>query len=151
MFETMYEAKGVGLAATQLGVSQRVLVVDTSPRQEGAKPMAFINPTLVKAEGDTVYEEGCLSVPGEAEEVERASKVWVKALDRDGKEFQVEAEGLLAIALQHEMDHLDGVLFVDHLSALKRELIKRRMKRLKAERAENKEAPKRDHDELPAL
>jgi peptide deformylase len=135
MAETMYAADGVGLAAPQLGISMRVVVIDTSPRQEGQKLIHLVNPEIVKTEGETVYTEGCLSVPGEAEEVERAAKVWVKALGRDGKPFELEGEGLLAIALQHEIDHLDGVLFVDHLSSLKRELIRKRMKKLKAERA----------------
>jgi peptide deformylase len=135
MAETMYAADGVGLAAPQLGISQRIVVIDTSPRQEGQKLIHLVNPEIVKTEGETVYTEGCLSVPGEAEEVERAAKVWVRALGRDGKPFELEGEGLLAIALQHEIDHLDGVLFVDHLSSLKRELIRKRMKKLKAERA----------------
>ena len=135
MAETMYAADGVGLAAPQLGISRRIVVIDTSPRQEGQKLLHLVNPEIVRTEGETVYTEGCLSVPGEAEEVERAAKVWVRALGRDGKPFEIEGEGLLAIALQHEIDHLDGVLFVDHLSSLKRELIRKRMKKLKAERA----------------
>jgi len=140
MFETMYASNGVGLAAPQVGVSQRVVVIDTSPKQEGCRPMAFVNPVIVRSEGETVFQEGCLSVPGEAEDVTRAEKVWVKALDRDGQPFEVEGDQLLGIALQHELDHLDGKVFVDYVSALKRELIKRRMKRLKADR----EAEKRE-------
>ena len=158
MFETMYAASGVGLAAPQVGVLQRVIVIDTSPRQESAKSVALINPVLVRTEGETVYNEGCLSIPGESEEVVRAEKAWVRAFDRDGNPFTIDAaEGLLAIALQHEIDHLDGTLFVDHLSALKRELIKRRMKRLKAEREEEKRTGKKpkpkpeSERELPAL
>jgi len=135
MAETMYAADGVGLAAPQVGVSKRIVVIDTSPRQEGQRLLHLVNPRIVKTEGETVYTEGCLSVPGEAEEVERAAKVWVEALDRDGKKLEIVGEGLLGIALQHELDHLDGVLFVDHLSSLKRELIRKRMKKLKAERA----------------
>jgi peptide deformylase len=100
--------------------------------------LALVNPVITKTEGERVYEEGCLSIPGEAEEVLRADKVWVTALDRDGKELSFEADGLLAIAVQHELDHLEGTLFVDHLSTLKRELIKRRMKRVKAEREAEK-------------
>lgn len=143
MFETMYAANGVGLAAVQIGVGQRVVVIDASPKQEGAKPTAFINPVIVKTEGETVYSEGCLSIPGEAEDVTRAAKVWVKAQDVDGKPFELETSELFAIAVQHETDHLEGMVFVDHVSALKRELIKRRMKRLKAEReAERKEGKK---------
>ncbi|HSN15401.1 MAG TPA: peptide deformylase [Anaeromyxobacteraceae bacterium] len=135
MAETMYAADGVGLAAPQVGVSKRIVVIDTSPRQEGQKLVHLVNPRIVKTEGETVYTEGCLSIPGEAEEVERAAKVWVEALDREGKPFEIVGEGLLGIALQHELDHLDGILFVDHLSSLKRELIRKRMKKLKAERA----------------
>ena len=135
MAETMYAADGVGLAAPQLGISKRIVVIDTSPRQEGQHLLHLVNPEILRTEGETTYTEGCLSVPGEAEDVERAAKVWVRAIDRDGKPFEIEGEGLLAIALQHEIDHLDGVLFVDHLSSLKRELIRKRMKKLKAERA----------------
>ena len=136
MAETMYAADGVGLAAPQVGETKRVLVIDTSPRQPEQKLIHLVNPEIVLAEGKTVYTEGCLSIPGEAEEVERANKVRVRALDYHGKPFEIEAEGdLLAIALQHEIDHLQGTLFVDHLSSLKRELIRRRMKKLKEDRA----------------
>jgi len=142
MAETMYAADGVGLAAPQVAVLKRVLVIDTSPRQEGQKLIHLVNPEIVKTEGITTYTEGCLSIPGEAEDVERAAKVWVRALDYHGKPFELECDGLLAIAVQHEYDHLQGTLFVDHLSSLKRELIRRRMKKLKveqeAERAERK-------------
>lgn len=140
MAETMYAADGVGLAAPQIGVLSRVIVIDTSPRQEGQRLIHLVNPEIVKTEGRTTYTEGCLSIPGEAEEVERAAKVWVRALDRDGRTFELECDGLLAIAVQHECDHLEGTLFVDHLSSLKRELIRRRMKKLKAEQAEEKAA-----------
>ncbi len=133
MAATMYEADGVGLAAPQIAVSKRCIVIDTSPRQEGQKLIHLINPEIVKLEGTTTYTEGCLSIPGEAEEVERAAKVWVRALDYFGKPFEMECEGLLSIAAQHEIDHLEGTLFVDHLSSLKREIIRRRMKKLKAE------------------
>ncbi len=150
LFETMYAANGVGLAAPQVGVLQRIVVIDTSPRQEASKPLALVNPVIFMAEGETVYSEGCLSIPGESEDVDRAERVWVRALDRDGNPFAVEgAEGLLAIALQHETDHLEGTLFVDHISALKRELIKRRMKRLKAEREEEKRSGKKAKPEEP--
>jgi peptide deformylase len=131
MFETMYAADGVGLAAPQVGILQRVIVLDTTPRQPEAKPIAMVNPVIVSTEGHTTYTEGCLSLPGEAEEVERAAKVVVKFLDTEGKEQQLECEGLLAIAVQHETDHLNGTVFVDHLSSLKRDLIRKRMKRLK--------------------
>ncbi|MGC4122106.1 MAG: peptide deformylase [Myxococcales bacterium] len=147
MFETMYKANGVGLAAPQIGVLQRIVTIDTTPKQEGVKPLALINPVIVKHEGEVVWEEGCLSVPGEAEEVTRYEKVTVKALDQDGKEFEVEGTGLLAIALQHELDHLDGTVFVDRISTLKRGLIKRRMKRLKADREREKAEGKQPEPE----
>jgi peptide deformylase len=135
MGETMYAADGVGLAAPQVAELKRLIVIDTSPRQEGQKLIHLVNPEIVRLEGKTIYTEGCLSIPGEAEDVERAEKAWVRALDYHGKPFEIEADGLLAIALQHETDHLNGTLFVDHLSSLKRELIKKRMKKLKAQRA----------------
>ncbi len=146
MAETMYAAEGVGLAAPQIAEGHRCIVIDTSPRQEGQKLVHLVNPEIARAEGQTTYTEGCLSVPGEAEEVERAAKVWVRALDYAGKPFELECDGLLAIAVQHEVDHLDGTLFVDHLSSLKRELIRRRMKKLKADRAAEgiRTAPRHD-------
>ncbi len=138
MSETMYAADGVGLAAPQIGVLKRCIVIDASPRQEGQKLIHLVNPTIVRAEGERIYTEGCLSIPGEAEDVDRFARVWVRALDYGGKEFEIEAEDLLSIALQHEYDHLEGVVFVDHLSSLKRELIRRRMKKLKAEHVSGK-------------
>jgi peptide deformylase len=138
MFETMYSADGVGLAAPQIGVLKKVIVLDTTPRQPESKPVAMINPEIVSKEGSTRYSEGCLSIPGEAEEVERAAKVTVKFLDVSGQPQTLEADGLLAVAIQHETDHLRGTMFVDYLSPLKRELIKKRMKRLKAERDEQR-------------
>ena len=135
MAETMYAADGVGLAAPQIAELKRVIVIDTSPRQEGQRLVHLVNPEIVRSEGVGKNTEGCLSIPGEAEEVERAAKVWVRALDYHGKPFELECEGLLAIAVQHEHDHLQGVMFVDHLSSLKREIIRRRMKKLKADRA----------------
>jgi peptide deformylase len=136
MAETMYAADGVGLAAPQIGESRQLIVIDTSPRQPEQKLIHLVNPRIVLAEGKTVYTEGCLSIPGEAEEVERAAKVVVRALDYHGQPLEIAAEGdLLAIALQHEIDHLLGTVFVDHLSSLKRELIRRRMRKVKAERA----------------
>jgi peptide deformylase len=137
MAETMYAADGVGLAAPQVGVGKRVIVIDVSPREPDQKLIHLVNPTIVEAEGKLIYTEGCLSIPGEAEEVERANKVRVRALDYHGKPFEIVAEAdLLAVALQHEHDHLQGTLFVDHLSSLKRELIRKRMKKLKEQRAE---------------
>src|SRR5512143_2710550 len=135
MAETMYAADGVGLAAPQVGELVRCIVIDTSPKQEGQQLIHLVNPEIVLAEGVTTYTEGCLSIPGEAEEVERAAHVKVRALDRAGKPFELDCDGLLNIAVQHEFDHLQGTLFVDHLSALKRELIRKRMKKLKAEKA----------------
>ncbi len=135
MAETMYAADGVGLAAPQIAELVRCIVIDTSPRQEGQRLIHLVNPEIVKLEGITTYTEGCLSIPGEAEEVERAATVWVRALDRSGTPFEIECQGLLAIAVQHETDHLDGTMFVDHLSSLKRESIRRRMKKLKSGRA----------------
>lgn len=134
MFETMYAADGVGLAAPQVGVLKNVIVLDTTPRQPESKPLAMINPRIVSMEGKTIYSEGCLSIPGEAEDVDRAAVVEVKYLDVEGTEQTLKAEGLLAIAIQHELDHLDGTVFVDRISVLKRELIRKRMKRLKASR-----------------
>lgn len=137
MFETMYAADGVGLAAPQIGVLQRVIVIDTSPAEEEGEPLALINPEILEKEGTLKWREGCLSVPGEAEEVTRSARVRVRFLDRDGAPKELEATGLTAVAIQHECDHLDGVLFVDYLSTLKRELIRKRMKRVKAERVED--------------
>jgi peptide deformylase len=135
MFETMYAADGVGLAAPQVGLLQNVIVLDTRPRQPESRPVAMINPVIQAKEGTVLYVEGCLSLPGEAEEIERAANVRVKFQDVDGVEQVMDCDGLLAIAVQHESDHLQGTMFVDHISALKRELIRKRMKRLKAERA----------------
>ncbi|MFN0063244.1 MAG: peptide deformylase [Myxococcaceae bacterium] len=134
MFETMYAADGVGLAAPQVGVLSRVIVLDTTPRQPESKPIAMINPEIFSTEGETTYTEGCLSIPGEAEDVDRAERVTVRFLDPQGKPQEMSCEGLLAIAVQHETDHLEGTVFVDHISALKRELIRKRMKRLQLER-----------------
>jgi peptide deformylase len=141
MFETMYAADGVGLAAPQIGVLQRVIVLDTSPRQEGARPLAMLNPEIIGLEGKTTYTEGCLSIPGEAEDVDRAERCTVRFLDVEGQEQTLECEGLLSIAVQHETDHLDGIVYVDHVSSLKRELIRKRMKRLKSDRAETRASP----------
>ncbi len=138
LFESMYAADGVGLAAPQIGVLQRVIVLDTTPRQPESKPLAMVNPVVLKMEGKFVYTEGCLSVPGEAEDVERAERVTVRYLDEQGKEQTLEADGLLAVAVQHETEHLDGIVFVEHLSNLKRDIIRKRMKRLKADRSSEK-------------
>ena len=138
MFETMYEAPGIGLAATQVDVHQRLLVLDVS--EDKSQPMVFINPEIVSSEGSQVYQEGCLSVPGIYADVTRANTITVKALDRDGEAFQITADGLLAVCIQHEMDHLAGKVFVDYLSPLKRELVKKKLakqKRLALEDSED--------------
>lgn len=124
MFETMYAAPGIGLAATQVNVHKRLLVLDTSA--EGNAPYCLINPEILEASGQTTAEEGCLSVPEYYDYVERAARIRVRALDRDGQPFELEAEGLLAVCIQHEMDHLEGKLFVDYLSELKRERLKKK-------------------------
>lgn len=134
MFETMYAEDGVGLAATQIGVNLRVVTVDTSSADEEIAPFAMVNPEILESEGTVKWREGCLSVPGEYEEVKRSAKVRVRFLDRDGKQVEMEATDLTAVCIQHECDHLDGVLFVDYLSSLKREMIKKRMKRAKKDR-----------------
>lgn len=133
MVETMYAANGVGLAATQVNVHQRVVVIDVS--EERNAPFAFINPEILSREGVEVSEEGCLSVPGSYDDVERAARVTVRALDRNGQSFTLEADGLLAVCIQHEMDHLEGKLFVDYLSDLKRTRIRKKLEKEHKERA----------------
>jgi peptide deformylase len=133
MFETMYAAPGIGLAATQVDVHQRLVVIDVSEGKD--QPLALINPEIVASEGSQTYQEGCLSVPGIFADVDRADRVTVKALDRDGREFQLEADGLLAVCIQHELDHLEGKVFVDYLSPLKRELVRKRLAKAQRERA----------------
>jgi peptide deformylase len=124
MFETMYGAPGIGLAAVQVGVAKRVITMDIAKKDEPKAPLVFINPEILWTSEETaVYEEGCLSIPEHYEEVERPAQVKVKYLDLEGKPRQVEANGLLATCLQHEIDHLNGVLFIDHLSKLKRDRI----------------------------
>jgi len=138
MFETMYAAPGIGLAATQVNVHQRLLVLDVSEDQ--SRPMVFINPEILSKDGSQVYQEGCLSVPGIFADVTRFNQITVRAMDRDGKEFELTADGLLAVCIQHEMDHLAGKVFVDYLSPLKRELVKKKLakqRRLAAEDSED--------------
>ena len=141
MLETMYESNGIGLAAPQVGELIQLLVLDTRPRDEKSRrykydemtdleqkisqPLILINPEIIKGEGKTTFDEGCLSVPTFFETVERFEKITVKAKDINGKEFQFDADGLLAICIQHEMDHLSGTLFIDHLSFLKSNKIKK--------------------------
>ena len=127
MFETMYAAPGIGLAATQVNVHKRVLVLDVSADRNA--PLAFVNPVIEEAEGKAEHEEGCLSVPGFYETVERASHIRVSALGQDGKPFTMTASELLAVCIQHECDHLDGKLFVDYLSNLKRQRIKTKLRK----------------------
>jgi peptide deformylase len=124
MFETMYEAPGIGLAAIQIGVPKRVVTMDLAKKDEPKAPQVFINPEVIwQSEEKAVYEEGCLSIPEYYEEVERPHAVRVKFLDREGKLQEIEASGLLATCLQHEIDHINGVLFIDHISKLKRDMV----------------------------
>ena len=147
LFETMFEASGIGLAATQIAVNQRVLVIDLDPHKDSLKndklkeqlllwgyqgPMEYINPRIIEREGSIVWEEGCLSVPGMVGEVKRSDRIKLEAYDREGNKFIVEASDLYAVAIQHELDHLDGVVFVEHLSKLKRDVIKKKMNNLKS-------------------
>ena len=148
LFQTMYKANGVGLAATQVAVHKRVLVIDLDPHNEAAGdpelaaeleswgfkgPTALINPEIVASEGEILWKEGCLSVPGITEEVKRRERVRVRALDGQGQPFELDADGLFAVAIQHEMDHLRGKVFVEYLSKLKRDVIRRKMDRLRVE------------------
>lgn len=127
MFETMYDAPGIGLAAVQVGVSKRLIVLDiTEDRQD---PRCLINPVILESSGVEKMDEGCLSVPGIYEPVERAACIRYRALDRNGEEFEDEAEGLLAVCIQHEIDHLDGKLFVDYLTELKRQRIRKKLEK----------------------
>ncbi|SBW12259.1 peptide deformylase [uncultured Alphaproteobacteria bacterium] len=130
MLETMYDAPGIGLAAPQVGVLKRLLVLDVAGKDDPPAPMAFVNPEIVwESEEMNVYEEGCLSIPSHYAEVERPARVKVRFLDRDGNRREIEADGLLATCVQHEIDHLDGKLFIDYLSSLKRNMILRKLKK----------------------
>jgi peptide deformylase len=145
MLETMYEAHGIGLAAPQVGVTQRVLVIDTRPKEEGThrytyegmtelekkvkQPLVLVNPVIVSGEGQQTFDEGCLSVPSYYETVERYLRVVVRAQDIQGEEFEFETDGLLAVCIQHEMDHLEGKLFIDRISFLKSQKIKKQIKK----------------------
>ncbi len=131
MLETMYEAPGIGLAAIQIGVPERVVVIDLARKEEPKNPMVFINPEIIgRGEEMNVYEEGCLSIPEYYEEVTRPATVKVRYLDRAGKTQEIDADGLLATCLQHEIDHLDGRLFIDHLSKLKRDRVMKKFTKL---------------------
>lgn len=125
MFTTMYEAPGIGLAATQVDVHRRVVVLDVS--ESGEEPLTLINPEILTEEGDVEMQEGCLSIPGIYENIKRKANIRVAAIDRDGNPFELDAEGVLAVCIQHEIDHLDGKLFVDYLSPLKRDRIRKKM------------------------
>ena len=125
MFETMYDAPGIGLAASQVDVHQRFMVIDVSENHD--QPLVFVNPEILSRDGEQVYQEGCLSVPGIFADVTRANSIRVKAMDRNGDAFEMDADGLLAVCIQHEMDHLDGKLFVDYLSPLKREMVRKKL------------------------
>ena len=146
MIETMYATDGIGLAAPQVGESVRLLVLDIeqkrgddlSPQERRGNPRCFINPEIISASEDLrVYNEGCLSVPGQYADVTRPDKIRVKFIDYDGKNQEIDADGLLATCLQHEMDHLDGVLFVDHLTKLKRDMLMRKLKKYTKENEED--------------
>ena len=128
MLETMYESRGVGLAATQVDVHKRIVVIDVSEEKDA--PLFLINPEIIEKDGVKESEEGCLSVPGFFEKVTRAEHIRVRALNRDGNSFEFEATELLAVCVQHEMDHLDGKLFVDHISSLKRQRIKKKLEKI---------------------
>ena len=124
MFDTMYDAPGIGLAAIQIGEPKRIVTMDLAKKDEPKEPQVFINPELISKSGDkNTHEEGCLSIPEYYEEVERPAAVRVRYLDLDGKQHEIDAEGLLATCIQHEIDHLDGVLFIDHISKLKRDRV----------------------------
>lgn len=129
MFETMYDAPGIGLAATQVNIQQQIIVIDVS--EDKTEPVCLINPKIIAKDGEEEMQEGCLSVPGIFENVRRAESITVQALNQQGGEFTLDAEGLLAVCIQHEMDHLDGKLFVDYLSPLKMQRIKKKMLKMK--------------------
>lgn len=130
MIETMYAAPGVGLAAPQVGVSKRLAVIDISTKDEQHPLIVIINPEIVASEGTIEFEEGCLSIPDYTAKVKRAEKIVVRAFDREGKAVEITADGILAIALQHEIDHLEGMLLIDRISPLKREFFKKRFRKL---------------------
>lgn len=160
MVETMYDANGIGLAAPQVGELKRMIVLDTRPKDEGGRrykydemteleqkvqqPIVLINPVIVKGEGKTTFDEGCLSVPGFFETVERFEYIEMKAQDASGKEFTIKTDGLLAICLQHELDHLEGTLFIDHLSFIKSNKIKKEIKKYGYPVKEKKESESED-------
>ena len=127
MAETMYAAPGVGLAATQIGEPLQLFIIDVAAEDEPSKLQVFVNPQILDGEGDITWQEGCLSFPGVQEDIDRKAQIRVRAQDRDGKWFELAADGLLAVAIQHEYDHLQGVLMIDHMGALKKRLTHRKM------------------------
>ncbi len=129
MFETMYDAPGIGLAATQVDIQKQIIVIDVSEKH--TEPLCLINPEIIAKDGEEEMQEGCLSVPKIFENVQRYENITVRALDKDGREYTLDANGLLAVCIQHEMDHLDGKLFIDYLSPLKMQRIKKKMLKLK--------------------
>jgi len=129
MAETMYAAPGVGLAANQVGVLLRIFVIDCSGEDDPSELRAFVNPEIVSKEGEFVWKEGCLSFPGVSEDIQRAEHVVVRALDRDGQPFELEAEGLLAVAVQHEFEHLQGQLMIDHLGPVRKRIVQRKLQK----------------------
>jgi peptide deformylase len=134
MLETMYAAPGIGLAAIQVGVPKRIIVLDIASKDEPKNPMCFINPEIIeKSETNSSYEEGCLSVPGQFAEIDRPSKCYLKYLDYYGQPKELKAEGMLATCIQHEIDHLEGILFIDYLSKLKRSMIVKKLSKQKKE------------------
>lgn len=131
MLETMYAAPGIGLAAPQIGVMKRVVVMDVSDDKEKPQPLKLVNPEIIwESEDTSVYQEGCLSIPEQYADVERPAEVGLRYLDENGNEHEIEADGLLATCIQHELDHLDGILFTDYLSALKRNMILKKVQKL---------------------
>lgn len=148
MFETMYAAPGIGLAASQIDFHQQLIVMDLSDSKD--QPLVFCNPEILSREGVATYEEGCLSVPGIFDDVERAARIRARARDRTGAPFEMVLEGMLAVCLQHEMDHLDGKLFVDYLSDLKRQRIRKKLERDRKDRA-SRPAAERATTDAPAL
>ncbi|MDC0059727.1 peptide deformylase [Pelagibacteraceae bacterium] len=132
MLETMYAAPGIGLAAIQIGIPKRVIVLDIAPKDKPKNPQYFVNPELIeKSAVKSIYEEGCLSVPGQFAEIERSNKCYIKYLDYYGQEKEIRAEGMLATCIQHEMDHLEGILFIDYLSKLKKSMIVKKLSKQK--------------------
>ena len=134
MLETMYAAPGIGLAAIQVGVAKRIIVLDIAPKDEPKKPMFFVNPKIIsKSDNNSTYEEGCLSVPGQFAEIDRPDKCHISYIDYNGQQKEIKAEGMIATCIQHEIDHLEGILFIDYLSKLKKTMIVKKLSKQKKE------------------